>query len=395
MKKIYLLVLVISQCYSVSAQPWQTMANVPVQLAFPVVVELRGNIHVIGGGGPAGASNLHLRYTPSTNTWDTLPPVPYLAQQPAGAVVNDKIHFCGGGYPTTGQRLDLHYYYDPDSVQWYQAANMPVATAIHKAVSLDGKLYVLSGQPNKTLCEYYDPASNTWTQKNPLPDMSFWYGAIESTGQTIFRFGGGGYLSPVNYAHVYDKVNDVWISLPNIPEALHAPAGTAINDSLIIFSGGYASAVIKNKVWIYNTNTQAYSSSDSLPVARDYHSMVKVDSCFYSVGGDNPADLTIGVSLIKNCSPGIATSVSSVKNEMPKPYSITITPNNFSVYLNSSVKNEQAGIKLIDISGRTILFQKINNGSIAVSAENLSDGMYIILLSAGEQSFVEQWMITR
>ena len=84
------------------------MADVPADLAFPVVVELQGNIHVLGGGGGSGASDLHLRYLPVTDTWDTLASVPYLAQQPCGAVLNGKIHFCAGGYPNTGTPLDEH-----------------------------------------------------------------------------------------------------------------------------------------------------------------------------------------------------------------------------------------------------------------------------------------------
>src|SRR5687767_6643740 len=137
-KKILFLCIILT-CNFVRGQNWQNKSDIPLELAFPVVVELRGNIHVMGGGGPAGATDIHVRYSPSTDTWDTLAPAPYRAQQPGGAVVNDKIHFCGGGFPTTGQRIDLHFNYDPDSNAWYPLANLPVAVAIHKCVSLDGK----------------------------------------------------------------------------------------------------------------------------------------------------------------------------------------------------------------------------------------------------------------
>ena len=393
MKKSYLFILTISISLCSDAQPWQTLANLPVDLAFPVVVELNGNIHVMGGGASSVASDLHLRYTPSTDTWDTLAPVPYRAQQPAGAVVNGKIHFCGGGFPNTGTPLDLHYYYDPDSAQWYQAANMPVPTAIHKAVSLDGKMYVLSGQPNRYLCEYYDPVSDSWTQLNSLPDQNFWYGAIAATGQTIYRFGGGGYLSPVNLAHRYDKLNDTWVPLPVLPEALHAPAGVTINDSLIVYSGGYLSAVTKDKVWIYNTNAQTYTLSDSLPAARNYHSMVKVDTCIYSVGGYNISFPSMGFSLIKNCASNVViTSVPSPVTEVQKPYSISITPSVVSIYLDSHY-NGDASVRLIDVTGRTVLSQGTGNGSIEIRNETLSTGLYLVIIYTGEQSYVERWAV--
>ena len=395
MKKFYSLIFVLAIHYSLSAQPWQTLPNVPVQLAFPVVVELYGDIHVIGGGGPSGATNIHLRYSPSTNLWDTLNPVPYLAQQPAGAVVNGKIHYFGGGYPTTGQRLDLHYFYDTAFGMWYPAANMPVATAIHKAVSLDGKLYVLSGQPDRTLCEYYDPSSNTWTQRNPLPDMNFWYGAIVATTNTIYRFGGGGYLIPQNLAHEYDKVNDTWIPLPNIPEAAHAINGAALNDTLICIAGGYANGIPKAKVWIYNTSTQTYSPSDSFPIARDYHSMALAGGCVYSVGGDNTAFPNVGVSLIKNCSPNIITSVQAIENQIQKPYSVIITPNSFQLHLNSVSSQASAAIKLIDISGRTVLFQMLKDEELSLSSKQFIPGIYFVLLVVGEQYYIQQWAVSR
>src|SRR6185436_19063756 len=113
------------------SQTWQTLPSLPFSFAFPVVVALRGEIHVMGGGASGGATDMHLRFKPSTGKWDTLPPVPYKAQQPAGAVVNGKIYFCGGGFPNSGSPLKNNYYYDPDSNKWFAATNMPVATAIH------------------------------------------------------------------------------------------------------------------------------------------------------------------------------------------------------------------------------------------------------------------------
>src|SRR5215203_2569448 len=186
MKKIYPVLLLWLTATISNAQNWQHKADIPLAFVFPVVVELDGNIHVMGGGNNGVATDQHVRYSPLTDIWDTLAAVPYRAQQPAGAVVNGKIHYCGGGFPTSGQRLDLHYYFDPDSNAWYPAANLPVAVAIHKCAELDGKLYVLSGQPDKTLCEYYDPLTDTWTQLIALHDQNFWYGVIVNANNTLY-----------------------------------------------------------------------------------------------------------------------------------------------------------------------------------------------------------------
>ncbi|MCF8299114.1 MAG: hypothetical protein K9J13_16315 [Saprospiraceae bacterium] len=166
MKKLFTIIICIIAFQSNSfSQTWDTLANLPEGLTFPVAVELNGEIHVIGGGGSAGATDLHLRYKPSTNVWDTLAPVPYLAQQPAGAVLNGKIHYFGGGYPNSGTRLSSHYAYDPVSNTWDSAAFLPIPRVIMKAASINGKIYAMSGQPDKARVDEYNPSTDNWTQK--------------------------------------------------------------------------------------------------------------------------------------------------------------------------------------------------------------------------------------
>ncbi|MCB9251253.1 MAG: hypothetical protein H6605_02195 [Flavobacteriales bacterium] len=291
------------------AQTWEQKTDLPADLAFPVVVELNGNIHVIGGGASGGATDLHLRYSPQSNRWDTLPPVPYKAQQPAGAAVNGKIHFCGGGFPNTGTRLNKHYYYDSDSSKWFAAADLPVATAIHKAVSFDNKFYIFSGQPNKTLCQYFNPDSNVWVTKKALPDGNFWYGAMTSNSKGIYRFGGGGFGAPFADAHFYDQSKDQWRTLPSLPNPLHAAAATSLNDSLILISGGYYSGLTYNKTYIFNTRNELYYPSNSLPFGTNYHSMVSLGNCAYFLGGNNDDIPNAGTANWVICDPEYKWSV--------------------------------------------------------------------------------------
>lgn len=374
--------ILVSVAQALFAQSWQDLPDIPEELAFPVVVELRGNIHVIGGGAPGGATDLHLRYSPATNTWDTMPPVPYLAQQPAGAVVDDKIHYCGGGYPNTGTRLDDHYIFDPDSNMWFQAADMPVPTAIHEAVGYDGKLYVFSGQPDKTLCEYYDPGDSLWHPLNPLPDQHFWYGAMVSTNDAIYRFGGGGFLSPQDFAHWYDAQNDNWIPLADLPRALHAPAASVLNDSLIVLSGGYNVFEI-DEVWIYNTNTDTYAPSESLPVARNYHSMATVDSCAYSVGGYNSVITGVEVSLIRNCDVQVIAAIEDSKQH-PRPYNVTMSPGHFALSFN-----EPCTIRVLDMQGR-LIHSESGARTFILNSRLISAGSYVVIISSAEGVWVEK-----
>jgi N-acetylneuraminic acid mutarotase len=395
MRKIYSIFILLFSCAFSFSQSWTNKADVPVDLAFPVVVELNGNIHVIGGGGPSGATDIHLRYTPATDTWDTLAPVPYLSQQPAGAVVNGKIHYCGGGYPTSGQRLDLHYYYDPDSNAWYQAASLPVAVAIHKCVELEGKLYVLSGQPDKALCESYDPITDSWTQLNPLPDQDFWYGVIVNANNSIYRFGGGAYFSPSDQAQQYDVLNDSWINLNSLPMQLHGSAGAGVGDSLIWIIGGYSGGNDLKEVWIYNINDQTYTLTDSLPLERSYHAAVNAGGCIYSVGGNHNGAPQVGTELLQNCTPNI-TSVLKTKNREVKPYSIVTSHSDFYLSLNSIAIQKSPVVKLIDMQGRILLTKSIGgDGRINFGSDEVEQGKYIVEIVIDQKRFLEEWMVSK
>ena len=275
------IVAIIAQLITLSilAQAWTDLSDIPEKLAFPVVVVLNNNIHVIGGGAPVGATGLHLRYKIGVDTWDTLTPVPFLAQQPGGAVVNGKIHYFGGGFPNSGTPLNDHYVYDPGSNSWDTASIIPINRVIHEAVTLKDSIYVMGGQPDKLRFELYSTSTNSWKSLNNLPDQDFWYGSIVTVNDTIYRFGGGGFLSPSKKAQRYNVSTDSWNNLPDMPEELHALAGAAIGDSIYLV-GGYNTGNVKDKVWIYDIKTQIYHQGFPVPKARNYHAVVSLEVAF-------------------------------------------------------------------------------------------------------------------
>jgi N-acetylneuraminic acid mutarotase len=370
---------------------WQPLADVPVDLAFPVVVELQGTIHVMGGGGPGGATDLHLRYTPATDAWDTLAPVPYLAQQPCGAVINGKIHYCGGGYPNSGTPLDEHYVYDPTMDQWTQAADLPFPTVINESAALNGMLYVLTGQPDHEMCEHYDPSTNSWYANNALPDVSFWYSALVGNGNSIYRFGGGGYANAMALTSAYDVQNDAWPGITPLPSPRHAPAATPLGDSLICISGGFDNGFgYFDEVLLYHTNSQEYTTAAPLPGGRSYHSMVTIDNCVYSVGGlgDDP---NTGLSLLRNCAL-LTASVQEISGA--SPYTITATPSEITVRFT---KADASFVDLLDPAGRLVATRPMPKGDATCRfiAETFASGKYVLRIRMGGRVFTESWAVVR
>ena len=369
MKKIFTLLLSIIAFQAISlSQNWNTLADVPVGLAFPVVAVLNGEIHVIGGGAPGGATQLHLRYKPFTNTWDTLADVPYKAQQPAGAVVDGKIHYFGGGYPNSGTPLDDHYVYDPSNDSWSAAQNLPIPRVIMKAAVLDGKIFAMSGQPEKARVDVYDPNTNSWSSKNPLPDNNFWYSAIVVVNNEMFRFGGGGFTSPVNTIQKYNATGDSWTNIGNLPSPLHAPAGTVLGGKIYIAGGYYGSET--DTVYEFNPLTYSLNKITALPAARAYHELVTIDSCIYSIGGNNPFYPDMNVSFIRICNPVISSILDNDNEQV-----LSVYPNPAKDHILIDTK-EELDFVIFDATGSKILNDRLNTGRNIIDISNFISGIY-------------------
>jgi N-acetylneuraminic acid mutarotase len=379
-------VLLFCACpFWLSAQQWDTLAPIPESFTFPVVAVADGKIHVMGGGGTGGATNHHFAYDPVTNTWQSRAPVPYLAQQPAGATANGKIHFFGGGYPNTGSPLDDHYVYDPATNTWQQAADLTAPRAIHYAVTLDDVLYSLAGQGMANLCQTYDPVADAWTTKNNLPDNGFWYGAHVATEGRIYRFCGGGYTAPNKLAHRYNPGTDIWTSLPMFPAATHALRGAAIGDKIFL-AGGYHDFLERDEVFIFDTQTETYTPGIPLPLGRNYHNMVALDSCIYIVGGNHSIDETVKFQLLRLCPYGMSSLTNEQTDRQP------LIARYFSGTLTVQLPGFEgaAQLSLFDLSGRQVFFENLPagiGGQHEIEVGKLPLGIYLVSLQTAEAVF--------
>ncbi len=363
------------------AQKWDTLAPIPASFTFPVVAVADGKIHIMGGGGVGGATDLHYAYNPATNTWASRALVPYRAQQPAGATANGKIHFFGGGFPNTGTPLKNHYVYDPGTNTWQQAADLTAPRAIHYAVTLNNVLYSLAGQGMANLCQTYDPATNAWTTKNNLPDNSFWYGAHVAAEGHIYRFCGGGYTSPNKFAHRYDPATDSWASLPMFPAATHALRGAAVGDKIFL-AGGYHSFLERDEVYIFDTQTNTYMPGTPLPLGRNYHNMVALDSCIYVVGGNHAIDTTVRFQLLRFCP--FATTTPTHAGPTAQPLTARYFSGKLVVQLPENAGGESTQLALFDLAGRQLFFEKLPSGATGLHESMVGDlppAVYLVRLN--------------
>src|SRR5439155_26130642 len=136
--------------------------------------------------------------------------------------------------------------YDPVSETWITKASMPTARHSPAAGVIDGILYVVGGRDNdqnwvRTL-EAYDPATNTWTTKTPMPTARGHLGAGVVNG-LLYAVGGAVDDFPTPPATVfaaveaYDPLTNTWATKAPMPTPRWHLGVTVVNGVLYAVGG--------------------------------------------------------------------------------------------------------------------------------------------------------------
>jgi N-acetylneuraminic acid mutarotase len=236
--------------------------------------EYLGKIYAFGGfvlpqTGPAAwvPINNAWEYDPQADTWKALAPMPMKRGSPIAAVVGNKIYVIGGATtrpgtddtfidPTHAQMvLGATEEYDPATNSWRERSPMPTPRN-HAAIGVvDGKIYVIGGRvgaafiaPSTSISvvEEYDPASDTWSP--PLARMPTARSALAAgvIGGRIF-IAGGEFQDPTMMAtfravEAYNPASNSWATMPPLPVSRHGLAGGAIGNRFYVVGGDVQSS---------------------------------------------------------------------------------------------------------------------------------------------------------
>ncbi len=195
--------------YDPGFNTWETRTPMPTARWGMVAVEFNGLIYVFAGQGTS--NNKNEVYDPLSNTWDVSKnPVPAnIAQQGLmGVKYGNKIHLFYKSY---------HYEYDPETDIYTQLANVPRQVTWSTCATVGNKIYIIGGYSYDSPTDAcndnyeYDPATNTWTTKTPMPVSR--YGATRENpvinGKIYVTHGHAGTpFFVTNYA--YDPATDTW-----------------------------------------------------------------------------------------------------------------------------------------------------------------------------------------
>jgi N-acetylneuraminic acid mutarotase len=217
---------------------------------------------------------------------------------------------------------------------WTQKADMPTARFVTSSGVVDGKIYVIGGQPGKGMAclktvEEYDPATDTWTTKANMPIVRGAQATSVVNGR-IYVIGGGSYLYDPPYSSVeeYDATTDTWTAKANMPTARSLLSSSVVDGRIYAIGGarGYQGTTIST-VEEYDPATDTWTRKADMPTARACLSTSVVNGKIYAIGGTLGNQWYQGLSTVEEYDPATDTWTKKADMTIPRTYFSTCAVN--------------------------------------------------------------------
>ncbi len=274
---------------------WKAKAELPNQIHSGSAVTCLDKIYFIGGRVQDGSSNYYsnliFEYNLEMDEWIKKPNMPTARQNLAVTTVEDKIYAIGGDW-----LRDKNEMYDPTTETWQTLAPMPTPRQHIKAAVVDNKIYIIGGldeytqtyQHISTKNEVYDPQTNTWEEKAPIPTPKHNYSTVVYNDK-IYIFGGATQIGTNSWSHtstveVYDPATDTWDTSSSLPTIRFNPGIGLINDKIIV-TGGYSGGIVITSVDVFNPVTEQWSQGNPLPKKNVAMGSTTSNNKIYIIGG--------------------------------------------------------------------------------------------------------------
>ena len=314
--------------------PWESLAPLPTAGEEVVGVSVGGKIYVLAGlGGLPNYPGVGMvyEYNPGTNTWIKKKPMPIPAHHIMAAEYNGKIYVFGGfvqvGPIIAWQPIDNSWEYSPDTDTWKPLAPLPSKRGAGGAVVAGGKIYVIGGadvspgatdpvirfaadRPHVTVDtnEEYDPATNTWRARRPMPTPRNHFFAGEVGGK-VYVIGGriaSAFITRASNTDIVEEYNpatDGWAQKASMPTARSAVGGGVYKGRLYV-AGGEAQtekAMMAFRAFeAYEPATNRWHHLPSMRIPRHGLAAGFVGSRFHVISGDVQTAGIPGVTVYTN-----------------------------------------------------------------------------------------------
>jgi N-acetylneuraminic acid mutarotase len=243
---------------------WTRLATLPEARHHIALAAASGRLWGIGGFS-GGFPNWRAQpsvfwYEPAADRWHKGPDLPLARAEGIAAAVEGKVYLIGGRVPSA---IDASHFndhqdtvraevLDPASGRLSRLPDAPTARNSAASAVIDGRIYVVGGrtakkqadgslrQVNVATLEVFDPVSNTWTTRKPMPQARGGLAATTHRGK-LYVFGGEQWVPEQKVfadSWVYDPTKDQWDALPPMPTARHGLGAATLNNRIHLIGGG-------------------------------------------------------------------------------------------------------------------------------------------------------------
>ncbi len=277
---------------------WTSGTVMPTPVQGPATGAVGSKVFVVGGATSSAVVNLNQIYNTATNKWTTGAPMPTARFVPASAVVNGILYVIGGcdaSCATGGGVLSAVEAYNPTTNTWTTKAPLPTATDSVTAVVASGSIYVIGGYvsgPGRVATVFrYNPALNAWSTEAPMlvakSDVN-----VGLLGSTIVAAGGLSNSGVTGDNEGFTPSKDLWTTLVADPTARTASCTAAISGQLYV-AGGFGSTSL-SLLESFNATTKKWTTLAPMPQAVVVPGNATVGNLLYCFGGSSTGGIFVG-----------------------------------------------------------------------------------------------------
>ena len=281
---------VLSSDDDLAENSWVSKAPMHVTRSGLRVAVVNGKIYALGGISENMQLGTNEEYDPATDTWTYKKPMPTPRDRFGIAVYNNKIYCIGGdvpgGYFSNDSITVVNEVYDPATDTWETKAPLPTLRREVGANVVNGKIYLIGGivpyDPSPTgfsdlsLNEVYDPETDSWTTKAEMPtaEISSRSAVIDSKI----------YIITGSSNQIYDAATDTWSSGTPRPDSsiggvasIEATTGVNAFKRVYFFGGG--------KTQVYDPVSDSWTDGADMITKRHDFGVAVVNDMLYVLGG--------------------------------------------------------------------------------------------------------------
>lgn len=243
-----------------AGRAWRAVAPMPTPRGHLGAVALGGAIYAIGGVPRGGTSSLGFdRYDPATDGWTSLIALPVGTDHAAAAAAGSSIFVFGGTFEQPSPRsyrIDV----PPGGAQsaqfaamrWRAIAPLPEPRSAGGAAVVGDRIFVVGGfdatRHELRTAYRYDPAADAWRSIADLPTprqhlaVTDFQGLVCALGGYV---GNAATIVPLTTVECYDPATDRWSARPPLPK----PASD------------FAAVSFQNGIWTVGDDVQVFDGT--------------------------------------------------------------------------------------------------------------------------------------